>query len=105
MSDGTLFSGSRKESSRTNAGSATTEGGARQIYCAEELRTSAEAPPTRRSDVRDRSRVAGNQKQIAIDRFISIEQRQTFSALSLVHRHTRLLVMMCLKLNGYAVNE
>ena len=70
-----LFSGSRKESSRTKAWSTTTEGGARQIYRAVELRKPGRKhhphSHTERRDVRNRGRVASNQKQIATDRLIS----------------------------------
>ena len=44
MRDGTLYSGSRKESTRTKAGSATTEGGAGEIYRAEHLQRLTELP-------------------------------------------------------------
>ena len=64
VQDGTLYSGSRKESSQTKTGSATTEGGAGQIYRALDLRRPAdpaEAPPIRWLDVHDRGCVTGNQ--------------------------------------------
>ena len=62
MRDGTLYSGSRKESTRTKAESATTEGGAGQIYCAVHLwSTKANGTATRTHTLigRPRSRLRG----------------------------------------------
>ena len=75
MSDGTLFSGSRKERSRTKPRSATTEGGARQIYRAAEA-ANARGSTTHALIGRPRSQPRGcNQNKIAIDRLISNDIR------------------------------